>query len=173
MLLGEHKSIAEAMESILYTAQDLGCRVLEPTLVKGVLSIASGKIISTEDLAEKLKVNADLLDVCILLARFSRGDGKIKKCIDGLKASNSFAAFCKHLSFDMNVFIQILQLVFNQIDSKNIPDVFNTLGLQDYCHIGILRGIMAICKGYIHRGIYDSHGYELATKIREEDIAEL
>ncbi len=43
----EHKEIPGVMEEILYTAQEMGCRVLEPTLVKGLLSLAAGKIYST------------------------------------------------------------------------------------------------------------------------------
>ena len=45
----------------MYKSQELGREVLEPPLVKGILSLFSGKIITTEDLAEKLGVSPDLL----------------------------------------------------------------------------------------------------------------
>ncbi len=109
-------------------------------------------------------MNPERVDVCVMLSRFS--EGKIKKCIDALKASNAFTSFCKRLRLDRTVFLQILKMTFNQIEPKNIEEVFHTLGLQAYCHIGILKAIMAICKGHIHRSLYDKQPYEIATKTR-------
>ena len=37
----------------------------------------------------------------------------------------------------------------------------------------MLQSILSICKGYVNRDIYDTKSYELATKIREENLHEL
>ncbi len=118
MLRGEQKSLPNALEDLFYKAQEFGSDVMEPTIVKGIISIAAGKIFSTEDLAERLAVSPELLDVCILLARFSRGDEKVKKCIDTLKASNAFTVFSNHLKIDVDIFLNLLRLTYNKVEQS-------------------------------------------------------
>ena len=98
-------------------------------LVKGILSIAAGKIFSTEDLAERIGISPDLLDVCILISRFSGCGQKRQKYIERLKSSTSFSLFCNHLSLDSNLFLNILKLTFNQIETCQAYDVFASLGI--------------------------------------------
>ena len=74
-------------------------------------------------------MNPDLLDVCILLARFARGDEKVKRCIDNLKSSNSFTVLCQHLKIDMDLFINLLKLTFNKVDPSQVVEVFLSLGV--------------------------------------------
>lgn len=44
---GEIKQLPHMLERLMYRSQELGREVLEPPLVKGILSVFSGKIITT------------------------------------------------------------------------------------------------------------------------------
>ncbi len=52
-------------------------------------------------------------------------------------------------------------------------DVFISLGVQNFCDLGVLQSVLSICKGYVNQDIFDTKSYELATKIREDNLAEL
>ena len=112
-----------------------------------MLSIAAGKIYSTEDIAEKLNVSPDLLDVCILLSGIAKGSKKGEKKIATLSSNNNFARFCKLLKLNKNAFCNILRLSFNQVGNKEQSEVFGALRLYEHCEEKYLKAIMAISRG--------------------------
>ena len=74
---------------------------VEPSFVKGLFSIFSGKTAGTEDLAYALKINPNLLDTCILLSNLSRSKNT-EKSIEELKSHNSFRNFFKTIKASMD-----------------------------------------------------------------------
>ena len=139
----------------------------------GLLSIAAGKIYSTEDLAEKLNVSPDLMDVCIALARMTKGEDNLNKQIVGLSYSNAFARFCKHLKVNKDAFLNILRLSFNQVGAHEISEVFGALKLYEHCEEQYLKAIMAISRGSNNFDLFTVTDQDLAFKIREEHVHEL
>ncbi len=132
--------------------------------------MASGKIYSTEDLAEKLNVSPDLLDVCIALASIARGGEKIGKQILSLSYSNAFSRFCKQLKINKDAFLNILRLSFNEVAAHEISEVFGALRIKDYCEEQYLKAIMAISRGSNNYDLFDVVEPEMAFKIRSEHV---
>ena len=146
---------------------------MPPQYIPGILSVASGKIYSTEDLAEKLNVSPDLLDVCILLSSIAKGGNKVGKQILSLSSSNAFARFCKILKLNKDAFSNLLRLSFNEVGAREISEVFGALRLYEHCEEKYLKAIMAISRGTNNYDLFDTVEPELAFKVREEHVKEL
>ena len=100
-----------------------GSQLIPPSIISGLLSLISGKIYSTEDLAERLNVSSELLEVCIHIAGIAKGGSKVGKKIEHLGASNSFIRLCKVLKINKTIFINLLRLTLCDIDSLDLSQV--------------------------------------------------
>ena len=173
ILRGEYKRLPELLSTLSQKAQELGIPLIPPQYIPGILSVASGKIYSTEDLAEKLNVSPDLLDVCILLSSIAKGGNKVGKQILALSSSNAFARFCKILKLNKDAFSNLLRLSFNEVGAREISEVFGALRLYEHCEEKYLKAIMAISRGSNNYDLFDTVEPEVAFKVREEHVKEL
>jgi hypothetical protein len=104
--------------------------VIDPNLIKGILSIAAGKNYSIEGIAEELNVNEDLLDTCLRLSSVARKEKKIQQVLTDLKRISSFTRFCRHLKMDPNIVGALLRLSFNKVNYDEFPEIMTTLRLN-------------------------------------------
>ena len=173
ILRGEYKRLPQLLSALFQKAQELGNPLFPPQYVPGVLSLAAGKIYSTEDLAEKLNVSPDLVDTCILLSAIAKGGEKVVKRIVALSSSNSFARFCKTLKLKKDAFCNLLRLSFNEVGTRETSEVFKALHLYDHCEEKCLKAMIAISRGSNNFDLFDVMETQLAFKVREEHVKEL
>lgn len=93
--------LEDQLEKLMEKQQERMSRGIEPSFVRGMLSIYSGRISGTEDLADYLKINPSLLDSCILLGNLKQSKTK-EKSIESLKSQSSFRSFFKHIKANID-----------------------------------------------------------------------
>jgi hypothetical protein len=99
-------------------------------LVKGILSIASGKNYSIEDIAEQINVDTDLMEICLLLASFSKKEENIEATLAQLKSLSSFTRFASRLKMDSELLLNLLEMSFNRIKFEDLPQIITNLRLN-------------------------------------------
>ena len=154
-------------------AEERGRRLVKPSLVKGILSIAMAKNYSIEDLAEEINVNPTLIEVCLLLANLTKSGSNsssadLLKKFDRLLMSPSFKKFCKVLNLNHQFLYNILSVVFNFVTFKDISDLLISLNLHDYVDVEVMQALMAVARSFLHRDIYDKKALAQAESIRDE-----
>lgn len=84
-LYKDDEELPEILTNIMRISDETGTPLIDANLVKGLLSIAAGKIYSVEDLADALHINTDVLELCVILSSFIQDNEKITKCVDFLQ----------------------------------------------------------------------------------------
>ena len=139
------EELADILQNLAKRGELLGRHIIEPYLVKGIIAIVSGEPHNTEDIAEALSIDHDLLDVCLLFSNFAKKRGKgVSHTLRQLKTLPQFSRFCLSIKMDPEIVRGIIELAFNKVNYERLTKVFNMLKLNVFnnIYIYIYIGIM-------------------------------
>ena len=147
--------------------------MINPDLVSGILSIASGKDYSIEDIADKLGIEHYVVEMFLFLANFSKGEKPPAKILSKVANCAAFYKYCFHLQFDPKTFLKMLTLSFNLIKYEDVGELISTLQLKEIVEENFLKALMAISKSYRIGKMLEKGEVSKLSNERKQGISEL
>jgi hypothetical protein len=98
-------------------------------LVKGLLSIASGKKFSLEDISEQLRIDEDLIEMCLILSSFTKHlyiEGQVKE----MRKAPAFNRFSKRIKIFPDLLHSLITLSYNLVDYSDLIPTFDVLKIR-------------------------------------------
>ena len=86
--------MVESLSIWLRQRGEQGKLLISEGMARGILSLCSGEVYSVEELAEEIRVNADLVETCVLLSKL-KGNLHVEHKLEALRRSIAVERFCR------------------------------------------------------------------------------
>jgi len=122
---------------------------VKPEIVSGLMTILTGNNKSLEKLAEAMKVDQGLIDLCLRLTNITRfGEDKIDKQLVEFLQSPLLGRVWEKLQIQSDVMDSLLTLTFRTYDLENPNRLLQKLGVFQHVDMSFVKFLLSIAKSY-------------------------
>jgi len=144
-----------------------------PEIVSGLLSILTGTDSSIEKLAEEIKIETGLIDLCIMIANISQfNDEKRREKLTALVQSQKFTKVIEKLKIQPEVIESLLLLTFTAFDKDSMIPFFVKLGILPHIDPAFAKFMLINASNYLQLQIPSGNAYYKESKRRKQDVNE-
>ena len=143
--------LTESIKKLVQAINDMrGENIIDPNLIVGIISIARGKFDQLDQLASKIGIRQEIVELCVSLATFGKctgSDSKLEKKLMEIRMNPGILQAWKFLGMRADIMEEIFRLSYNRVKLEDMIDILEKLGIKQYYVDDFLLGILAIMRG--------------------------
>ena len=122
---------------------------VKPELVSGLITILTGNNKSLENLAETMKVDQELIELCMKIANITKlGEDNIPKQLTEFQQSPLIAKVWERLEIPVDAIDSLLTLTFRSYNIENLNRLLQKLAVIQHVDIGFLQFLLSITNSW-------------------------
>lgn len=135
---------------------------IDPEIVNGLLVIMTNSNKSLENIAEKLKVDQEIIQFCLKLSGLAKGDDDdIPKRLADFFQSPLVEKALKSLEIPMELLKPFLYLTFGAFQYKFLPNILKNLNILQHVDLKFISFLMSLFQSYLSLQVpYDKPLYQ-------------
>ena len=177
VMKGESDILSESLKKLVQGINDMkGENLIDPNLIVGIVSLARGKFDQLDQLASKIGIRQEVVELCVSLATFGKcldSDSKLEKKLIEIRMNPGIQQAWKYLGMRADIMEAVFRLSYNRAKLEDIVEIIEKLGIKQYFSDEFLLGILAIMGGRYTTPIPREEGVAENATIRKEILGNL
>ncbi len=172
---GNQKALVKMIPELVKAINNLkGKEIVSSHVIYGIMDIISGSCgLSMEELAEKLSVKQEVIEMCIRMSTLTNSSLNTSKMLNEFYQSPSILKAWKSMRLQPKVMVNLMNLTFNNFSMQELSKTMGDLGLKAYIDERFLYPLVAMGKSFWAMGRSKSELISRGSTIRTETLKDL